>query len=48
MSDIKSAAMRVTNIVMGMYAKNLPITPGRVKRGMKTTTVVAVPAISGR
>lgn len=42
-----NAPISVTKIVIGIYERNLPRVPGKVKRGIKTTQVVAVAAISG-
>ena len=47
MSQIHSAAVNVLNTVTGMYAKNLPVTPGKNRSGTNTIIVVAVPAMSG-
>jgi hypothetical protein len=43
----RSAATRVEKIVIGIYARNFHITPGRNISGINATRVVRVPAISG-
>jgi hypothetical protein len=45
--DINRAATKVAKIVIGIYAKNLPIIPGSVSSGINTHMVVAVPDIRG-
>jgi hypothetical protein len=39
-------ATNVAKMVMGIYARNLPSTPGNIIIGMKTTIVVSVHAIT--
>jgi hypothetical protein len=46
-SERKSAAMSVIKTVIGIYARNFPVIPGRTIIGIKTTMVVIVHAISG-